>query len=487
MGFPAIRLRSPVTLVLVVAVAGCAPTLPAVRGAPATSSSAGALWRPPPPDRIPAPAPADPRAGARPLSLVDFVDLALSSSPTTRVTWNNARAAAATYGSARGEWFPRISAEADVIKLQTGGTQGRSAVKQTLYGPSASFTWLLLDVGGRTGRISVAREALIAANWTHNAAIQDAVLQVGQAFYSFAANRALVQAERTNLAEADSNLVAAEERRRVGVATIADVLSARTAVEQARLALQQAEGDLTAARGTLAVRAGYPANAAFEVDSLADAAPIGVVSDSVEALLELAMRERPDLAAAAAQVQQADAAARVARAARLPAITATGNLGRTYLSGVVGPHDTYTFLLGLSVPLFNGFGWDYDARAAQARAEAQAARAELLGQQASLSVFTDYYALRTATERVRTAEALLASALQAAEAAGGRYRAGVGTLLELVTAENTLASARAQRIQARFAWRTALLQLAHDAGVLDPQGASRINVTSDSSRNGPPR
>src|SRR5262249_42304303 len=153
--------------------------------------------------------------------------------------------------------------------------------------------------------------------------------------------------ERTSLAEADSNLAAAEERRRVGVATIADVLTARTAVEQARLELQQAEGDLTAARGALAVRAGYPATAAFEVDSLADASPIGVVTDSVESLLELAMRERPDLAAAQAAVQQAEATARATRAVRLPAITATGNVGRTYLSNVSGSRDTYTFQLGL--------------------------------------------------------------------------------------------------------------------------------------------
>jgi outer membrane protein TolC len=61
----------------------------------------------------------------------------------------------------------------------------------------------------------------------------------------------------------------------------------------------------------------------------------------------------------------------------------------------------------------------------------------------------------------------------------------VGSLLELLNAENALASARAQRIQARLGWQAALVQLAHDAGLLDLQGKSPlrlepVNVSPDS-------
>ena len=476
----------------VLGLAACAPASPGVRGSPATAPAPGVRWTPPerpegPPPAAPAALPPDVLARARSLTLADVVDLALRSSPATRAAWATARAAAASYGAARGSWLPQATLGINAIDIKTGGTQGRAAVQQTLYGPTVSFTWLLFDFGGRSGSVGAAREALLEANWTHNAAIEDAVLQVGQAYYTYAATRSLLGAQRTSLAEADSNLAAAEERRRVGVATIADVLQARTAVEQARLALQQTEGDLAAARGALAVSTGYPATLDFEVDSLADASPIGALADSVDALIASARASRPDLAAAEALVNQARANAQVARASRLPALSVTGNVGRTYISSVTGPRDSYNVQLGLSIPLFNGFAWEFDARAAEARADAQAARAEQLGQQAVLQVFTDYHALRTATERVRTAEALLASATESAAAAQARYRAGVGSLLELLTAENTLASARAQRIQARFGWRTSLLQLAHDAGLLDSTGGSRLTITPDSTLNRPVR
>jgi len=102
-------------------------------------------------------------------------------------------------------------------------------------------------------------------------------------------------------------------------------------------------------------------------------------------------------------------------------------------------------------------------------------------------VFTDYYSLRTATQSVRTTEDLYAAAFESAEAALGRYRAGVGSLLELLTAESALGSARAQRVQSRLSWHVALLQLAHDVGVLDTRGGAPLRIVPDSNSQAPSR
>ena len=53
---------------------------------------------------------------------------------------------------------------------------------------------------------------------------------------------------------------------------------------------------------------------------------------------------------------------------------------------------------------------------------------------------------------MRTTRDLLASALQSAEVADGRYRAGVGSILDLLTAQSALADARSQEAQARSLW-----------------------------------
>ena len=112
--------------------------------------------------------------------------------------------------------------------------------------------------------------------------------------------------------------------------------------------------------------------------------------------------------------------------------------------------------VGLSIPIFNGFIWEYNQQQAEHNAEAALARAQGLTQQVIFQVFQSYYSLQTQAARVGTADELLASATESAEAARGRYQAGVGSLLELLSAENSLAAARAQRIQARLGWQAAL-------------------------------
>jgi outer membrane protein TolC len=102
-------------------------------------------------------------------------------------------------------------------------------------------------------------------------------------------------------------------------------------------------------------------------------------------------------------------------------------------------------------------------------------------------VFNSYYALRTATQRVRTSGDLLASATQSEQVALGRYKAGAGSLLDLLTAQAVLADARAQVIQTRLSWYTTLAQLAHDAGILGLDGRGPLHVVPDTTGGGTPK
>jgi outer membrane protein TolC len=97
-------------------------------------------------------------------------------------------------------------------------------------------------------------------------------------------------------------------------------------------------------------------------------------------------------------------------------------------------------------------------------------------------VFSSYYALQTATQRVTTAAELLASATQSEEVAVGRYAEGVGSILDLLTAQSVLADARAQSVQSRWTWYATLAQLARDAGVLGPHGETNLTLTADRPR-----
>jgi outer membrane protein TolC len=131
-------------------------------------------------------------------------------------------------------------------------------------------------------------------------------------------------------------------------------------------------------------------------------------------------------------------------------------------------HQTpYSAGLAVRWPVFTGFRNTYDVRQAQAQAGVARESVRNTEQQVMLQVWTSYYALQTATQRLTTSRDLLTSAQQSADVAQNRYRAGVGSILDVLTAEAALENARAQEVQARADWFLSVAQLAHDSGTLE--------------------
>src|SRR6267142_1491029 len=427
--------------------AGCGNP-PRVNGAAGASPSPSVPWTPPAgaikPESLLTPiiaiaVPADLQQRIRQLTLIDVVDLALLNNPATRASWAQARATAYLFGSAQGQYYPTINGTGTASRIKSPATLARPAGLRTEYGPSLSLSYLLLDFGGRSGSIEKARQSLFAAN-----------------------------------------LNAATQRNRVGLATIADVLQARTALSQEQLNLETTQGNLQAARGSLASALGLPANLPFELEPAAGAIPVKALGQSVDSVINEALRNRPDLAAARAQAAAAASQVRVARAAELPSLSLGGNAGRTWSSPTNFAGPSYTISLGLAIPMFNGFSHQYDVSAARAQADAVSALAEQTRQQVVTQVFVSYYALQTAEQRVATADDLLVSAQQSVQVAAGRYREGVGSIIDLLTAQTALANARAQQVQSRWQWYTSLAQLARDAGVLGARGDTPFSFSTDS-------
>ena len=501
-----------------IAIAGCvhkAPSIDGVRGEPRDPAS---LWtvpeeaRTPPPSPIPPASPAATAALAADaanasevlqFSLGDVIDVALHNNPDTRESWELARAAASLYGASRGALLPTIAATSNLTHTAgattnnnnsgTGGTgnvgNNSGSVTRTLLTPTIQLSYLLFDLGGRSGTIEAAKQRAIAANLTHNATDANTVLQVEATLFTYLAAKATRDAQIESVSEAEADLAAATERQRMGVATLQEVLQTRTALSQARFQLATNEGDLLAARGSLAQAMGLSANTRFEIPDVTVSDSVGDVAASVDTLINRAIATRPELAQLRAEAAALAAQVRVTRSAGLPALTLTSSTAyigtlQSSTNNNSANHNV-SIGIGLQIPLFNGFASSYQLRAAKQQYAAGQARVISTQHQISVQVFTSYYVLRAASERVRSSADLLASAEQSATVALGRYREGVGTIVDVLLARSALATARAEAIQARWEWRTGLAQLAHDAGALDLRGRPNLPLTADTT--GTPR
>jgi outer membrane protein len=453
--------------------AACVHEMSAGRTEPGMSPGPAQSWTPPP-SAAAAPAPTGPAPQIPPdllktaqgWGLNDLIDLALRNDPDTRAAWYAARSAAADLGAQRGTYYPTIVGQESSTRQKGSAVGGQFTFYSTTTNPSLVLNYLLLDFGGRKSAVEESRQALIAANWSHNAAIQDAVLRVQQAYYQYLNTQSLETAAQATVKEAQASLDAAERRHDAGVGTLADVLQARTALSQAQLILQTVHGQNQVVRGALATAIGLPANTPFDVELPLEDVPLDRATEQVERLIEQAQARRPDLAAARSLVLKARAGLDHARSLDRPFLTSTLNGGRIFYAPQDNHQDTYSVGVLLTVPIFNGLTYQYNVLQAQADVETSRARLDSLEQQATFQVWSSYYSQVTATQRVQTSRDLLGSARQSYEVALGRYQAGVGSILDLLSAEAALAGARAQEAQARTDWFLAMAQLAHDTGGL---------------------
>ena len=440
---------------------------------PVPAGPANAVELPAPPPPAGAAAPTIPEDLVRPgatVTLARIVDIALQNNPLTRASYLQALSAAAQLGSKRAPYYPSVDLTASETRTNLLSSDPSASGNFDVYGPGVTLTYLLLDLGGRAANVDDARSNLIAADWSHNATIQNVILGVETTYVSYLDAKAQLEAARASAKEAQLALDSANVRHDAGVATIAEVLQAKTAFSQAQLALQTFDGQVLALRGSLATAMGLPANTPYDVGTLPVEVPLERGTDFVERLIATARTQRPDLAAARALVDKADAHVRAVRSDGLPNLSLSATADRTYFNPAVtaSPRSSWSATVLLTFPLFTGFANTYNLRQAKADAAVSRAQADTLDQEIVLEVWTSYYAFKTATQLVKTSRDLLASAEQSERVALGRYKEGVGTILDLLTAQAALANARAQEIQARAGWFVAMAQLAHDTGTVPP-------------------
>ena len=402
------------------------------------------------------------------LSLADVLEVALANDPSTRIAWRDARARVAAIGIERADYYPQVEASVGVTRSHTVIQGGRLESSQTTYGPGATLDWLLLDFGERSGSVETARRQALSAVWSHGAAVQGTLLRTIEAYVDYVGAKASLAAAETSRGEAKTNLDAAQGRRDAGLATIADVLQAKTALSQATLFTQTIAGSIGSLRGALATAMGIPANVPFEVEDLPAEVPSIALTDSVDELIERAKRSRPDLAASREDWLAAKADIKTARGAWLPRLEMTGAVNRNHFDSNDFSATGTPWSLGvfLRIPVFDGLRAHYDIARAKETERATAEVARSVEQDVVNGVWRSYYDLRTAAQRIETAKDLLASATESEEVALGRYTEGVGTLLDLLNAQSALAAARAQDIAARADWFVSAARLLHATGGL---------------------
>lgn len=411
----------------------------------------------------------------KPLSLAELADIALQNNPASRKAWNDARIAAAQVQQARGYFMPTITAVGSVTRQKVNSSVDQLDQDFLGYGPSLQLNYLIFNFGGgREAAVEQALQSVYAANYAFNSTLQGVLLAVQNAYFGLVSAQASIAAAQTQLKDAQTAFECAKLRRDNGVGRELDVLQAQALVDQAAYQLAGAEGAEKTALAALTQAVGLPADAAVKIAAPTQELPAALDSARLTQMIDAALGRRPDIASLRARLKASESAIKVAGAPNWPSLYLNGHATRDYndvWTGQFVAERDWNYGAGLSLQwtLFDGMQTRYAKKAAEAQAESVRSQLQQAELAASAAVWSGHQNYQTALKKVQASGALLKSAQAAYDLALDSYKAGLLSILDLLTAEAQLALARSQSIGARQDAFTALAVLAYASGTLDKE------------------
>jgi len=412
-----------------------------------------------------------PTFGEGEMNLAELIDIGLQNNPTTKQTWALARAASAQYGQTLSPFYPNIQFTSQYTRQRGEFIQGGGLPPipylTTTAGPDCTLTYTLFDFGQRTSQAMAAREALYTADWNHNHQIQGIIQIIMNDYYNYLYQRQVERSTEASLENAKASLDAANQRFALGLAALGDVAQARTQYLQNKINNTSQKQNVENAFAQLATDLGLPANTPFKVQAMPEQIDMVPCLESVDQLVALAQQQRPDLLAASADIRSKQSLLLNAKRATYPVVATNFDVGKYWFDHHQHEHRAHwTAEVTISFPLFQGFFFKNGVRKAEANLEnskAQFYQTELAIIQ---TVTTAHMNVKTAAQNMKDTDEYLQSAEVEFSIALNGYKSGVASILDVLSAQSSLASARTQKASAQRAWYSSLVAIAYATGCL---------------------
>ena len=410
------------------------------------------------------------------LDFAQSIATGLCHHPETRAAYAAIEKQAAAWGETQGSYLPTLS-----LSYRKERSQQKTAVKsaipaaRTRQYPGRSLLelqWVLFDFGERAARSAQNRSQIKAAAAAYDRQLQQRYRTIANHYLNLDIEQRRMEIAKQNMDVTAEGKASAQTLHEEGVVIAADVSQAEVEYDAARLQYLQAERDRDNAAAALAESMGYPANTALHHAPLPDDPFSADTFADIEQLIGAAMDTHPDIKEAKAALEATKAAVQAVKKAGAPQVFLYANTqDNAHLrtgGGLSYRERENTIGLGIRWPLFEGYKRHYQEKALLAQQEQEEAALAALQSRLSLEMRQAYRQLTTAVEKQAIAEKSAASAQFNYQTRLGRYRAGVGSLNELLQAQRSLNTMRIALADATRERHQAALQLLFSVGKAFP-------------------
>ncbi|WP_193213329.1 efflux transporter outer membrane subunit [Luteolibacter marinus] len=386
--------------------------------------------------------------------LEKIVATALANNRDLRVAALNVEQARAQYGISRSQLFPAVELGGSGVRQRTGGSSatGGKALETRAYDVSVGLVSYELDLFGRVRSMNTsALEGYFATDAARTGVQISLVAEVANQYLTERALQEQIELSRQTLDTFSETYTLMKGRYDAGDVSELDLRSVEVQVQTAKSNLASYRQQVAQVNNALAFLAGGSLPSGLPAGRSLDRALVADVRAGVSSDL---LQRRPDIREAEHQLRAANANIGAARAAFFPRVTltagggvASGSLSKLFSDGT----GIWSFAPQVSVPIFDGGRNKANLESAEIGKRMEIARYEKAIQTGFREVADGLAARRGLAERIEANAALVKAQQTRFELADARYKEGLDSYFEVLSAQQDLYNAQQALIQLRLA------------------------------------
>lgn len=407
------------------------------------------------------------------LTLQQAIDIALHNLPKIRAAQEGIHVAEAGVKEAQSAYYPDIhflaedlegtnnQAQSSYLSLagipRTGIRGNNSDISNNFLG-GLVLNETLYDFGRRSSQLKINKASTRAATYGLKISQQDAIFNVKQAYFTLLATQRLINVNQASVSMLKKVLEMAEKGYDLGLRPKIDVSTARTNLMNTQTTLIRTDGQLKNAKASLNHAMGLESPFSYEAE---DILRYEAVKGSLKSFQKIAFMERPELKEVLAKEEGAKNEVAAAKSNNYPLLIGSTSVNTR---GSDSPEaSNWDIAVTLDVPL-NWYKVHHQITKAKALLSETDEQIRMVRQQVSLDVEEAYNDTLSSKERIPSAQQNLEQAKERLEIAEGRYKSGVGNIIEVTDAQTFLTNADAEYVQTLYDYNRAVAQLERAVG-----------------------
>jgi outer membrane protein len=380
----------------------------------------------------------------RTLTLNECVSIGLKQNPLTEISLQNLKAVQEKVGEAWGGYYPSFklasfytfTAQQEIMPIGPDAFDTRFFLRQTLF-----------DAGSTSNFVKSIRHNIAAQDYEVRKTSFDIVWGVKSAFYDVLKKRDLLDVSKTALKTAEKHLEQSKALYKEGLAPRSDVIKSEVQVSNARLDVVKAENALLSAKANLATAMGQPVTTDFDVAAQDEG--LLPILPSLKDVLLLAYNQRPELKGNRARIESAKASIDQAQSGLYPNLSLDASYG--WQNSEFFPSERkWSVGLTVGIPIFEQLTTKSKINQAAANLAGLKAIEIQTKRNIELDVQQAWLSLKEAMERLDVTKKALEQAEEDMRVSEGRYKEGMGNILEVIDAQTALTQARTNNVVALY-------------------------------------